>query len=76
MTTLIPSQVKDALALMEGLTKIIEEMDDETEWGSGLRLILPEAIPLKADDNSSSEPVAWLVANDFNGYDLSTVKPA
>lgn len=75
MTALIPSQIKDAVAFIEGLQKLLEGLPDEPAWGEGMRLNLPATIPL-SPDYSGERPVAWLVANDFNGYDLTTEEPA
>lgn len=74
MSTLIPSQLRDALHYMDALEKAIATTDDKTERGGGLRLWLPAVIPLQPD-YADHEPVAWLIANDFDGYDLSTVDP-
>lgn len=35
---------------------------------------LPNVIPL-SPDYPGEAPVAWLVANDFEGYDLTTEEP-
>lgn len=74
MTALIPSQLRDALAYAEGITKISEDLPLDPEWGGGLRLVLPDVIALRPDYDGE-KPVAWLVANDFNGYDLTTEEP-
>jgi len=68
------SQLADALAFMKGLKAINESLPDDPEWGGGMRLILPAVIAL-APDYEGEPPVAWLTANDFNGYDLSTENP-
>ena len=75
MSTLIESQLSDALALMKGISAALKSLPDEPEWGGGLRLWLPKVIPLTNDYSGDDTPVAWLVANDFDGYDLSTVEP-
>lgn len=74
MTALIPSQIKDAVAFIEALQQVIESLPDDPEWGGGMRLNLPAVIPLTPDYKGEA-PVAWLVANDFNGYDLTTQEP-
>lgn len=75
MTHLIESQLSDALAYMKALHEVIKGLPDDPEWGGGLRLLLPAAIPLTTDFRGDDEPVAWLVSNDFDGYDLTTTKP-
>jgi hypothetical protein len=75
MAELIPSQVRDALAFMDGIEKIVTALPDEPEWGGGLRLVLPAIIPLTTDYRGDRNPVAWLIANDFNGYDITTKEP-
>lgn len=75
MADLIPSHVRDALAYMDALEKATAGLPDDPEWGGGLRLILPAVIPLSTDYAEDMNPVAWLVANDFNGYDLTTKEP-
>jgi hypothetical protein len=74
MTALIPSQTRDALSFAEGIQAINEAMPNEPEWGEGMRLWLPDVIPLRPD-YPGEKPVAWLIANDFNGYDLTTENP-
>lgn len=74
MSTLIPSQVRDALAYMEALSNAIKNLPQGEDWGGGLRLWLPDVIPL-SPDYKGEPPVAWLVANDFEGYDLATTDP-
>lgn len=74
MTNLIGSQLKDALAYMDALEKACENLPDDPEFGEGLRLTLPPVIPLHSDYPGEG-PRAWLVANDFNGYDLATTEP-
>lgn len=72
---LIESQLRDALHYAAGLRQINETSADDPGWGEGMRLVLPEVIPLRGD--YPGEPAyAWLVTNDFNGYDLTTVDPA
>jgi hypothetical protein len=71
---LIPSQLRDALAYMDGLEKAIKSTAEDPKWGDGLRLWLPNVIPLSPDYHGE-KPVAWLVANDFDGYDLTTEEP-
>ena len=74
MTVLIDSQVQDALAYMTALREVMEGRPDEPEWQGGLRLLLPVVIALRPDYPGET-PVAWLVANDCDGYDLTTVDP-
>lgn len=76
MNRLIPSQIKDALAFSEGIAQLIEGLPDSPEWGGGERLVLPSVLPLRVDDGYTTEPYAWLIANDFNGYDLTTTNPS
>jgi hypothetical protein len=76
MANLIESQLSDALAYAKALRQANENIPDEPEWGGGLHLILPDVIPLKSDFKGDEVVYAWLVANDFNGYDLSTDNPA
>ena len=71
---LMESQLKDALAYVNALNLLMESLPNEPEWQGGLRLILPDVIELRPDYPGEA-PVAWLVANDVDGYDLSTVKP-
>lgn len=76
MTTLTTSQLRDALTYAEGLEKSLKVLSDDPPWdGSGLHLILPAIIPLVTDVRGDDRPVAWLIANDFNGYDISTTDP-
>lgn len=74
MSTILTSQLRDALVYMDALN--IEKMPlaDEPSWGEGVRLWLPNVIPL-SPDYRGEKPVAWLVSNDFGGYDLSTTDP-
>lgn len=72
---LIETQLSDALAYMKALRDVVEGLPDEPGWGEGLRLILPEVIALRADYGGDQTPYAWLIANDFNGYDLTTSAP-
>jgi hypothetical protein len=72
--TLITSQLEDALILMKGLQAAVESLPDKPDFGEGMRLTLPSVIPLQPD-YEGERPVAWLIANDFNGYDLSTTEP-
>lgn len=74
MTNLIESQLADALLFMAALRKANESLPSEPAFGEGMCLWLPSVIPLRPDFEGE-EPVAWLVANDFNGYDLTTEKP-
>ena len=73
MTTLITSQLRDVLAYIDALEAGTKALSDSPSWGGGMRLCLPAVIPLCPDYDSA--PVAWLVANDFDGYDLTTEKP-
>lgn len=75
MTTLIEPQVSDALTYMNALQAAFDSLSKEPEWGGGLRLILPSVIPLQTDYAGDVHAVAWLVANDFGGYDLATTDP-
>lgn len=76
MAHLIPSQLRDALAYIDGLEKTIKSLPEEPAWdGGGLHLLLPNVIPLTTDYSGDKNPVAWLVANDFEGYDLTTEEP-
>lgn len=74
MSTIIESQLRDALAYMSALKDEKFQLSPEPTWGEGVRLYLPNVIPLRPDYEGES-PVAWLVANDFGGYDLSTENP-
>ena len=74
MTALIESQLTDAVTFMKALRSAIESLPDDPEWGAGMRLTLPAVIPL-TPDYKGERPVAWLVANHFNGYDLTTEEP-
>lgn len=74
MSTLLTSQLRDALVYMEALDTEKMPLAEDGEWGQGLRLWLPNVIPLSPDYKGEG-PVAWLVANDFGGYDLTTDKP-
>lgn len=73
--SLFDSQLADALTIVKGLGVLIESLPDEPDWGEGLHLRLPTVIPLFADNTENMVPVAWLVANDFSGYDLTTEDP-
>ena len=75
MNRIIPSQLRDTMHFIEGLERIVSSMDDNVEWGNGLRLTLPAIIPLRSDYEEEELIVAWLVANDFGGYDLVTSDP-
>lgn len=75
MTTLIKSQLADALLYMELFAGLEEKLPDKPDWGDGMHLVLPDVIPLKSDWRSDDTVYAWLVANDFNGYDLTTENP-
>lgn len=75
MTTLTPSQTRDAVYWMEHLGMALEQMPPEPDFGDGLRLMLPDVIPLKSDFSGDDHTYGWLVANDFNGYDLTTTDP-
>jgi len=74
MTKLIESQLSDALAYMKALSGLGATLPNEPTWGGGMRLWLPDVIPLSPDYKGEA-PVAWLVANDFDGYDLTTTAP-
>ena len=74
MSTLLPSQLRDALAFMDALEAANKSLRDEPESGGGLRLWLPNVIALRPD-YPGEKPVAWLIANDFDGYDLTTEEP-
>lgn len=74
MAYLIASQLVDALAYMKALEDAGNAAPIEPAWGEGVRLVLPSVIPLHPDYEGEA-PVAWLVANDFGGYDLSTTAP-
>jgi hypothetical protein len=77
MSTLIESQIRDALTYMEGLSAALKALPNEPAWGGGgQHLVLPAYIPLMTDSRSDIAPVAWLVANDFDGYDLTTTDPS
>lgn len=72
---LLQSQLIDALHYMQALEAAINTTSEEPGWGNGLHLWLPNVIPL-APDYEGESPVAWLVSNDFNGYDLTTEEPS
>lgn len=72
--TVIESQLRDALVYMGALDTEKMSLAEEPGWNEGLRLWLPNVIPLSPDSRGEA-PVAWLVANDFGGYDLATVEP-
>lgn len=74
MSTLIVSQMKDAIAFAEGLKALIESLPEEPRWGGGERMCLPMVIELRSDYPGDSTR-AWLVANDFDGYDITTTDP-
>lgn len=74
MNNIIESQLRDALCYMAALNTENMQLSEKPEWGEGVRLWLPNVIPLRPD-YGDEEPVAWLVANDFGGYDLSTKDP-
>lgn len=75
MTTLTKSQLVDAQIYMDLFTGLDEKLPDTPDWGDGLHLILPPVIPLKSDFPGDTHTYAWLVANDFDGYDLTTTDP-
>ena len=74
MNTIIPSQMRDALIWAEALGAALDSLPDEPQWGGGMHLVLPSTIPL-TPDGDEGHPVAWLVVNEFNGYDLTTTQP-
>ena len=74
MSTLLETQLRDALAYMVALNDEKIGLAQEPKWGEGVRLSLPNVIPLSPDYQGEA-PVAWLVANDFGGYDLTTTDP-
>lgn len=74
MTTLSESQLRDALVYLAAFNTEKMPLAEQPEWGGGTRLWLPNVIPLMPDHPGESA-VAWLVDNDFGGYDLSTVDP-
>lgn len=74
MSTLLETQLRDALAYMAALNDEKIGLAQEPKWGEGVRLWLPDVIPLSPDCEGEA-PVAWLVANDFGGYDLTTTNP-
>ena len=74
MSKLLTSQLRDALVYMEALDTEKMPLAEDGEWGQGLRLWLPNVIPLSPDYKGEA-PVAWLVANDFGGYDLTSHEP-
>jgi hypothetical protein len=74
MSSLTPEQLSDAVTYIKGLVRINDELPTEPDWSEGLRLLLPDVIPLRPD-YPGEKPVAWLIANDFNGYDLTTENP-
>lgn len=75
MPALIKSQVEDALLYMSLFDGLADKLSDNPNWGDGLHLILPAVIPLRGDYRSDETVYAWLVANDFDGYDLATEDP-
>lgn len=75
MAQLIESQLSDALTYAKAIREAIESIPDNPEWGGGLHLLLPDTIPLKSDFRGDETVYAWLIANDFNGYDLTTDSP-
>lgn len=72
--TIIESQLRDALAYVAALSDEKLQLSSEPAWGEGVRLLLPNVIALRPDFDGEA-PVAWLVANDFGGYDLTTTDP-
>jgi len=74
MNALPEPQLRDALAYMSALNDEKIGLAQEPKWGEGLRLWLPNVIAL-SPDYKGEEPVAWLIANDFGGYDLTTSAP-
>lgn len=68
------TQMKDAVILAEALGRGLDLLPNEPAWGNGEHLRLPAVIPLETDYEGEG-PLAWLVANDFNGYDISTTNP-
>jgi len=72
---LINSQVSDALVFMRALEIAGDDLSNLPDFGDGLRLTLPPVIPLHSDYKGEG-PRAWLVANDFGGYDLTTEEPS
>lgn len=74
MTTLTETQLRDALAYIEVLNTLYKKLPEEPDWGDGMHLVLPKQVPL-SPDFEGDKPVAWLVANDFGGYDLTTTNP-
>lgn len=75
MSTILTTQLRDALVYMDALDTEKMPLAEEPGWGEGVRLWLPNVIPLMPD-YKGEEPVAWLVSNDFGGYDLSTTDPS
>lgn len=71
---LIKTQLKDALHYMEGLEKMLAALSNDPEWHGGERLWFPSVIELRPD-YEGEKPVAWLVGNDFGGYDLVMEDP-
>lgn len=74
MAALIPSQLKDALVYVDVLGSVDAKLGGEPGWQGGMRLVLPNVIPLSPDAQGEG-PIAWLIANDFGGYDLATENP-
>lgn len=74
MSTLLETQLRDALAYMAALNDDKMALSQEPKWGEGVRLWLPNVIALTPDYEGEA-PVAWLVSNDFGGYDLTTTDP-
>jgi hypothetical protein len=72
--SLMQSQIEDALHYMNALSAAIKSVPEGESWGGGVRLWLPDVIPLRPDYRGE-KPVAWLVANDFEGYDLTMQEP-
>lgn len=68
------TQMRDALVFAEALGAAISSLPDSPSFGGGERLYLPTVIPLRPDYPGEG-PVVWLVANDFDGYDVQTSKP-
>lgn len=74
MTALNTHQLKDALMYVE-LLQLEDKLPDTPAWGDGNHLLLPQVIPLTSDYTGEDTVYAWLVANDFSGYDLMTEDP-
>lgn len=74
MSTITTSQMQDALHIANGLANTIKTLPKGEEWGGGLRLWMPNVIALRPDYDGEG-PIVWLVSNDFEGYDITTVAP-